>query len=85
MLGLFSVMLNIQDDVEESSNNRVGNDMGCAMIDCTENNNRLLFFVTVMFFCLCSGNHIHHEPPCRPLLAGSDNIILIKFLLWPKQ
>ena len=50
MLGLFSVMLNIQDDVEDSSNNRVGNDMGCAMIDCTENNNRLLFFVTVMFF-----------------------------------
>ena len=44
------MMLNIQDNVEDTSNNRVGNDMGCAMIDCTENNNRLLFFVTVMFF-----------------------------------
>ena len=27
MLGLFSVMLNIQDDAEDSSNNRVGNDI----------------------------------------------------------
>ena len=36
MLGLFSVLLNIQVDVEDGSNNRVGNHMGCAMIDCTE-------------------------------------------------
>ena len=36
MLGLFSALLNIQDDVEDGSNNRVGNHMGCAMIDCAE-------------------------------------------------
>ena len=57
MLGLFSALLNIQDDVEDGSYNRVGNHMGCAMIDCTKK-----FF----FICLCSGNHIlqsmHHLP-----------------------
>ena len=36
MLGLFTGLLTFQDDVEDSSNNRVGNHMGCAMIDCTE-------------------------------------------------
>ena len=36
MLGLFSALLNIQDDVEDGSNNRVGNHMGCAMIDWAE-------------------------------------------------
>ena len=36
MLVLFSALLNIQDDVQDGSNNRVANHMGFAMIDCTE-------------------------------------------------
>ena len=35
-VGVVLALLNIQDDVEDGSNNRVGNHMGCAMIDCTE-------------------------------------------------
>ena len=38
MLGLFTALINIQDDVEDGSNKRVRNHMGCAMIDCTEKN-----------------------------------------------
>ena len=52
MLLLFSALQNIQDDVQDGSNNRVGNHMGFAMIDCTEKNNGLLFFVMVMFLAL---------------------------------
>ena len=33
---LFSALLNIQDDVQDGSNNRVGNHMGYAMIDCAK-------------------------------------------------
>ena len=60
MLVLFSTLLNIQDDVQDGSNNSVGNHTGFAMIDCTEKI-RDLFFVMVMFFCLCSCNHIHQS------------------------
>ena len=34
---LFSALLNIQDDVQDGSNNMVGNHMVFAMIHCTEN------------------------------------------------
>ena len=33
---LFSALLNIQDDVQDGSNNMVGNHMVFAMIHCTE-------------------------------------------------
>ena len=36
MFGLFSALLNILDDVEDGSNNRLGSHMGCAMIDSKE-------------------------------------------------
>ena len=36
MLVLFSALQNIQDDVQDGSNNRVENHMGFAMTDCTE-------------------------------------------------
>ena len=36
MLGLVSALLNIQDDVEDGSKNRVSNHMACPMIDYTE-------------------------------------------------
>ena len=53
--------------------------MGFAMIDCTEKDNRLLFFEMVM--CSVFVLVIISFNPCTisgPLLAGSDNIILIK-------
>ena len=62
----------------DGTNNMVVNHMVFAMIHCKEKNNSLLFFVMVMF-CLCSENRIHpsmHPALSRPLLAGSDNIII---------
>ena len=61
MLGLFSALLNIQDDFEDGSNNRVGNHMGCAMIDCTLKNIRIFIFRNGNVFCLCSCNYIHQS------------------------
>ena len=52
MLGLFTALINVQDDVKDGSNNRVRNYIGCAMIDCTEKNDRLLFFVMIIFMIL---------------------------------
>ena len=52
MLLLFSVLLNIQDDVQNDSNNRVGNHMVFVKIHCTEKITVSYFFVMVMFFVL---------------------------------
>ena len=66
MLLLFSALYNPHDDVQDGSNNRAGNHMGFAMINCTEKNNGLFIFRNGNVFCLCSGNHIyqfmHHLP-----------------------
>ena len=40
---LFSALSNAQDDVKDDSNNRVGNKLGFAMIDCTEKKQTLYF------------------------------------------
>ena len=41
---------NIQDDVQNGSNNRVGNHMVYVMIHCTEKITAFYFFVMVMIF-----------------------------------
>ena len=54
MLGLFSALLNIQDDVQDGSNNRVGNHMGCAMIYCTKKKYFFVFVPVIISFNPCT-------------------------------
>ena len=73
---LFSELYNIQDDVQDVSNNRVGNHIGFAMIDCTEKITDSIFGNGTVF-CLCSGNHIHQSMHHLP-----DHFLLDLILLF---
>ena len=75
MLVLFSALLYTQDDVQDGSNNRVGNHMGFAMIDCKEKITDFVFR-NGNVFCLCSGNLIHQSMHHLPHHFWLDLIIL---------
>ena len=72
---LFSALLNIQDDVQDGSNNMVGNHMVFAMIHCTEKRTDSYFSYLVLFLSLFWYPSIHASSS-RPLLAGSDKTIM---------